>query len=178
MCVESTIPLVMKSITAPKAVIPVHQARSHDEFRPPDLNFTVYAAMTIYCLSQMEGSGRPERHRRRSDLLRTCHRHQVGTARPKARRDRRKCSGGSRRMDVSRLQSSVSELLQSAARCAKSSRVSKTFLGVKVVPYLQGVPGSHWGIPDRLGGAPSGCSSVPTAMDCADDISRRGIRVK
>ena len=70
MCVESTIPLVMKSITAPKAVIPVHQARSHDEFRPPDLNFTVYAAMTI--VSQMEGSGRPERHRRRSDLLRTC----------------------------------------------------------------------------------------------------------
>ena len=30
-------------------VIPVHQARSRDEFRfrPPDLNFTVYAAMTI-----------------------------------------------------------------------------------------------------------------------------------
>ena len=52
MCVESTIPLVMKSITAPKAVIPVYQARSHDEFRPPDLNFTVYAAMTI--VSQME----------------------------------------------------------------------------------------------------------------------------
>ena len=47
MGVDSTIPLVMESITAPKAVIPVHQARSHDEFRPPDLNFTVYAAMTI-----------------------------------------------------------------------------------------------------------------------------------
>ena len=131
MCVESTIPLVMESITAPKAVIPVHQARSHDEFRPPDLNFTVYAAMTI--VSQMEGSGRPERHRRRSDLLRTCHRHQVGTARPKARSDRRKCSGGSA---DGRVQSSVhiSELLQSAARCAKSSRVSKRII-VKVVPY-------------------------------------------
>ena len=58
MCVESTIPLVMESITAPEAVIPVHQARSHDELRSPDLNFTVYTAMTI--VSQMEGSGRPE----------------------------------------------------------------------------------------------------------------------
>ena len=109
-----------------------------------------------------------------SDLLRTCHRHQVGTARPKARSDRRKCSGGSA---DGRVQSSVSELLQSAARCAKSSRVSKTFLSVKVVLYTQGFPGSHWGIPGGLGGAPSSCSSVPTAMDGADDISRVGIRV-
>ena len=169
---ESPTPLVMKFIKASEVVITVHQARSHDEFRSPDLNFTVYAAMTI--VSQMEGSGRPERHRRRSDLLRTCHRHQVGTARPKARSDRTKWSGGSA---DGRVQSSVSELLQSSARCAKSSRVSKTFLSVKVVPYTQGVPGSHWGIPGGLGGAPSGCSSVPTAMDGADDISRRGIRV-
>ena len=44
---------MIESITALKAVIPVHQGRSHDEFRPPDLNFTVYAAMTI--VSQMEG---------------------------------------------------------------------------------------------------------------------------
>ena len=84
------------------------------EFRSPDLNFTVYAAMTI--VSQMEGSGRPERHRRRSDLLRTCHRHQVGTARPKARSDRRKSSGGSA---DGRVQSSVSELLQSAASAVR-----------------------------------------------------------
>ena len=123
----------------------------------------------------MAGSGWPERHRRRSDLLRTCHRHQVGTARPKARSDRTKWSGGSA---DGRVQSSVSELLQSAALCAKISRVSKIFLSVKVVPHIQGVPGSHWGIPGGLGGAPSGRSSVPTAMDGADDISRVGIRVK
>ena len=49
---------------------------------------------------------------------------------------------------------------------------------MKVVPYTQGVPGSHWGIPGGLGGAPSGCSSVPTAMDGADDISRGGKGVK
>ena len=69
MGVESTIPSVMESITAPEAVIPVHQARSHDEFRPPDLNFTVYAAMTI--VSQMEGSGRPEP----LSCAGECHRH-------------------------------------------------------------------------------------------------------
>ena len=51
-------------------------------------------------------------------------------------------------------------------------------LSVKVVPYTQGVPGSHWGIPGGLGGAPSGRSSVPTAMDGSDAVSRRGKRVK
>ena len=49
MCVDSTIPLVMESITAPKAVIPVHQARSHDEFRSPDLNFTVWSPTALSC---------------------------------------------------------------------------------------------------------------------------------
>ena len=48
---ESTTPLVMESITAPKAVIPVHQARSHDElndeFRSPDLNFTVWSPTAL-----------------------------------------------------------------------------------------------------------------------------------
>ena len=44
----------MEFIRASEAVIPVHQARSHDEFWSPDLNFTIYAAMTI--VSQMEGS--------------------------------------------------------------------------------------------------------------------------
>ena len=41
----STTPLVMESTTTrvPKTVIPVHQARSHDEFRSPDLNFTVWS---------------------------------------------------------------------------------------------------------------------------------------
>ena len=53
---ESTTPLVMEFIRASEVVITVHQARSHDEFRSPDLNFTVYAAMTI--VSQMEGSGK------------------------------------------------------------------------------------------------------------------------
>ena len=49
---ESTTPLVMEFIRASEVVITVHQARSHDEFRPPDLNFTVYAAMTIeHCLA-------------------------------------------------------------------------------------------------------------------------------
>ena len=84
---ESLTPLVMEFITASEVVITVHQARSHDEFRSPDLNFTVYAAMTI--VSQPAGSGWLESHRRRSDILRTCYRHQVGTARPKARSDRR-----------------------------------------------------------------------------------------
>ena len=49
---ESTTPLVMEFIRASEVVIPVNQARSCDEFRSPDLNFTVYAAMTI--VSQME----------------------------------------------------------------------------------------------------------------------------
>ena len=54
---ESTTPLVMEFIRASpsEVVITVHQARSHDEFRSPDLNFTVYAAMTI--VSQPAGSG-------------------------------------------------------------------------------------------------------------------------
>ena len=60
---ESTTPLVMEFIRASEVVITVHQARSHDEFRTLDLNFTVY----------VEGSGGQERHRRHSDLLRTCH---------------------------------------------------------------------------------------------------------
>jgi hypothetical protein len=96
---ESPTPLVMEFIRATEVVIPVHQARSHDEFGSPNLNFTIYAAMTI--VLQMEGSGWPERHRRRSDLLRTCQRHQVGTARPNARSDRRKCSLVVRWMDES-----------------------------------------------------------------------------
>ena len=166
---ESPTPLVMKFIKASKVVITVHQARSHDEFRSPDLNFTVYAAMTI--VSQPAGSGWPERHRRRSDLLRTCHRHQVGTARPKARSDRTKWSGGSA---DGRVQSSVSELLQSEALCAKISSVSKLFQLMKVVLHTQGVPGSHWGIPGGLGGAPSGRSSVPTAMDGSDAVPGAG----
>ena len=68
----------------------------------------------------------------------------------------------------------VARCSQQRAVREKSSRVSKTFLSVKVVPYTQGVPGSHWGIPGGLEGAPSGRSSVPTAMDGADDISRVG----
>ena len=40
-------------------VIPVHQARSHDEFRSPDLNVTdVYAAMTIGSRSRQAQVGR------------------------------------------------------------------------------------------------------------------------
>ena len=80
-------------------------------------------------------------------------------------------------MDVSSPGSSVSELLQSEALCAKISTVSKLFQLMKVVLHTQGVPGSHWGIPGGLGGAPSGRSSVPTAMDGSDAVSRRGKRV-
>ncbi len=58
------------------------------------------------------------------------------------------------------------------------SRVSKIFLSVKVVPHIQGVPGSHWGLPGGLGGAPSGRSSVTVAMDGSDAVSQRGIRVE
>ena len=58
MGVESTIPLVMKSITAPEAVIPVHQARSREEFLSPDLNFTVWSptALSSQTASRLEGT--------------------------------------------------------------------------------------------------------------------------
>ena len=170
---ESTIPLVMESIRASEVVITVHQARSHDKFRSPDLNFTVWSPTALS--SQTAGSGWPERLRSRSDLLRTCHRHQVGTARPKARSDRRKWSGG---LADGRVQSSVSELLQSAALCAKHSGWSKVFLSVKVVVHTQGVLGSHRGLPGGPGGVPSGAPRVPAAMDGSDAVSRRGKRVK
>ncbi len=32
---------------APEVVIPVHQARSHDESRSPDLNFTVWSPTAL-----------------------------------------------------------------------------------------------------------------------------------
>ena len=44
---ESTTPLVMESIRAPEVVIPVHQARSREEFRSPDLNFTVWSPKAL-----------------------------------------------------------------------------------------------------------------------------------
>ena len=46
---ESPTPLVMKFIKASEVVIPVHQARSHDEFRfrSPDLNFTVWSPTAL-----------------------------------------------------------------------------------------------------------------------------------
>ena len=40
---ESPTPLVMNFIKASEVVITVHQERSHDEFRSPDLNFTVWS---------------------------------------------------------------------------------------------------------------------------------------
>ena len=44
---ESPTPLVMKFIKASEVVIPVHQARSRDEFRSPDLNFTVWSPTAL-----------------------------------------------------------------------------------------------------------------------------------
>ena len=44
---ESPTPLVMKFIKASEVVITVHQARSHDEFRSPDLNFTVWSPTAL-----------------------------------------------------------------------------------------------------------------------------------
>ena len=45
---ESTTPLVIESaIRALKAVIPVHQAWSREEFRSPDLNFTVWSPTAL-----------------------------------------------------------------------------------------------------------------------------------
>ena len=44
---EFPIPLVMKFIKASEVVITVHQARSHDEFRSPDLNFTVWSPTAL-----------------------------------------------------------------------------------------------------------------------------------
>ena len=45
---ESTTPLVMESIRALNAVIPpVHQAWSREEFRSPDLNFTVWSPTAL-----------------------------------------------------------------------------------------------------------------------------------
>ena len=42
---ESPTPLVMEFIKVSEVVITVHQARSHDEFRSPDLNFTVWSVV-------------------------------------------------------------------------------------------------------------------------------------
>ena len=49
---ESPTPLVMKFIKASEVVITVHQALSREEFRPPDLNFTVWSptALSSYLL--------------------------------------------------------------------------------------------------------------------------------
>ena len=44
---ESPTPLVMKFIKASEVVITVHQARSHDEFQSPDLNFTVWSPTAL-----------------------------------------------------------------------------------------------------------------------------------
>ncbi len=44
---ESPTPLVMKFIKASEVVITVHQARSHDEFRSPGLNFTVWSPTAL-----------------------------------------------------------------------------------------------------------------------------------
>jgi hypothetical protein len=44
---ESTTPLVIESIRALNAVIPVHQAWSREEFRSPDLNFTVWSPTAL-----------------------------------------------------------------------------------------------------------------------------------
>ena len=45
---ESPTPLVMEFIRASDGVVnPVHQARSHDEFRSPDLNFTVWSPTAL-----------------------------------------------------------------------------------------------------------------------------------
>ena len=41
------LPLVMEFIKASEVVITVHQARSHDEFRSPDLNFTVWSPTAL-----------------------------------------------------------------------------------------------------------------------------------
>ena len=136
----------------------------------------------------MESSGWPE-CREASEMLQSfwyllctkCYRHQVGTARPIARSDRRKCSGAVVRREwmcpVSSLER-IGALVQSgvcAARgFAKSSRVRKSFLRVKVVPHThtQGVPQESIS-GDTLPGAwrasrgrpqrPFEC--VPTAMD-------------
>ena len=48
---ESTTPLVMEFIRVSEAVITAHQARSHDEFRSPDLNFTVWSPTALTGLS-------------------------------------------------------------------------------------------------------------------------------
>ena len=80
-----------------------------------------------------------------------------------------------------RVQSSVSELLQSEALCAKSSRVSKSFLSVKVVSLHSGGPGKPLGIGGytwllgRVRGRPQAQAQRPFEcrdgyMDGADNI--------
>ena len=44
---ESTTPLVMEFIRASEVVITVHQALSREEFRSPDLNFTVWSPTAL-----------------------------------------------------------------------------------------------------------------------------------
>ena len=43
----SPTPLVMEFIKASEVVITVHQERSHDKFRSPDLNFTVWSPTAL-----------------------------------------------------------------------------------------------------------------------------------
>ena len=44
---EYPTPLVMEFVRASEVVITVHQARSHYEFRSPDLNFTVWSPTAL-----------------------------------------------------------------------------------------------------------------------------------
>ena len=44
---ESMTPSVMEFIRASEVVITVHQAPSHDEFRSPDLNITVWSPTAL-----------------------------------------------------------------------------------------------------------------------------------
>ena len=44
---ESTTLLVMEFIRVSEVVITVHQARSNDQFRSPDLNFTVWSPTAL-----------------------------------------------------------------------------------------------------------------------------------
>ena len=122
----------------------------------------------------MAGSGWPERHRRRSDLLRTCHRHQVGTARPKARSDRTKWPRGypARHGICAR-----SLHLPTGRRTAVRTSLFVETLNITNVLHTRAVPGGHGAIPNGLGGAPHAPPSTPTDDGRFRVISRRGKRV-
>jgi hypothetical protein len=86
--IESSMPQLKGSITAPTAVIPVHRTRSRGHFLTSHV--CRRSCSPITWSSAAAGSEWPERHRNHSELLCTRHRPYHGTREPEARPHRSK----------------------------------------------------------------------------------------